>query len=276
MISGKVREVYDLEDGRLVIVTTDRISAFDVILPTPIPGKGSVLNRLSQFWFDKTADIVPNHTLPGEPPPPFDAPEYRGRAVAVKKLTMLPYEFIVRGYMFGSMWKEYQQTEGFRGYPLPRGLRQAERLPAPLLTPSTKSSEGHDVNIGMDELSQGLGAEQAARLEQACLQVYARCYDYALTKGVIIADTKMEFGLDETGALTLADELLTPDSSRFWNAESYTVGTSPKSYDKQFVRDWLIQNKLDGVTPPPEIPADIAQATADIYGECLARLTAEN
>ncbi|MDR0916084.1 MAG: phosphoribosylaminoimidazolesuccinocarboxamide synthase [Oscillospiraceae bacterium] len=274
--TGKVRDVYEVADDKLVIVTTDRISAYDVILPTPITGKGVVLNQLSLFWFNLTRDIVPNHIISGNTfdlPEFFRTPEFDGRTVLVKRLKMLPFEFVVRGYMFGSMWETYKTEKSFCGYTFDREYVQAERLDAPILTPSAKRSTGHDENITVAQLQDETSAEFTAQITDLCVKLYNRCYDYALSRGIIIADTKFEFGYDERGELVLADEIFTPDSSRFWDASAYKTGVSPKSYDKQFVRDWLTANKLNGVEPAPEIPADIAAQTAAIYAECLRKIT---
>lgn len=275
IISGKVREVYDLEDGRMVIVTTDRLSAFDVILPTPIWGKGKVLNSISNFWFGYTKDIVGNHLISADindMPEEFRKPEYEDRTVLVRKLKMIPYEVIVRGYMFGSMWDAYQKDGTFSGYSFGRKYQQAEKLDAPILTPSTKAAEGHDINVSKKYMADDIGSELADRIEKVSLEIFGKCADYAFGKGIIIADTKFEFGLDGDGNLTLADEVLTPDSSRFWNADEYKIGTSPKSYDKQFIRDWLKENNLAGDPSIKEIPADIAEKTSRIYQECQNRL----
>jgi len=276
LISGKVRDVYEVNDDMLVIVTTDRVSAFDVILPTLIDGKGIVLNQLALHWFRLTRDLVQNHIISDrldDMPPEFNAPQYKGRTILVKKLRMLPFEFVVRGYMFGSMWETYKTDGAFLGHTFAREYRQAERLDAPLFTPSAKNSEGHDENISVDRLRASLGDELADKITAISLALYERCYAYAAERGVIIADTKFEFGLDENGELVLADEIFTPDSSRFWDAAEYEIGTSPKSFDKQFLRDWLTDNGLNGVTPPPEIPAEIAAQTAQIYANCLKKLT---
>ena len=275
LISGKVREVYQVSEEALAIVTTDRVSAFDVILPTPVPDKGRVLNALSSFWFRYTADIVKNHMIsenPADMPPELQGDAFAGRTVLVKKLKMLPFEFIIRGYLFGSMWKEYRQTGGFCGKPLPAGMQQAEKLPEPILTPSIKAEEGHDVNVSLAYMEEKLGAELAHKVCDAALALYKRCYDYAYERGIIIADTKFEFGLDEDGGLVVADEVLTPDSSRFWSRDAYRPGISPESFDKQYLRDWLIQNSLDGKTPPPELPEDVVKNTRAKYLECLDRL----
>lgn len=275
IISGKVREVYDLEDGRMVIVTTDRISAFDVILPTLIPGKGKVLNALSNFWFGYTKDICRNHMISSDlkdMPAEFQKSEYEGRTVLVKKLRMIPYEVIVRGYMFGSMYEAYKKGEPFLGHTFEKEYRQAEQLEKPIVTPSTKAAEGHDINVTLDCMKKDLGEALGTKIGQTALAVYKKCYDHAYKNGIIIADTKFEFGLDEDGELVLGDEVLTPDSSRFWNLAEYKAGTSPASYDKQFVRDWLTKNGLAGNAGIKEIPAEVAEKTAALYRECEKRI----
>ena len=275
IISGKVREVYDLEDGRMVIVTTDRISAFDVILPTMITDKGKVLNALSNFWFNYTKDIVKNHMISSDlkdMPQEFQKPEFEGRTILVKKLKMIPYEVIVRGYMFGSMYEAYKKGEPFLGHKFEKDYQQAERLAEPIVTPSTKAKEGHDINVTLQYMKDDLGEELGTKIEKAALAVYKKCYEHAAKNGIIIADTKFEFGLDEKGDLVLADEVLTPDSSRFWNAATYKVGTSPASYDKQFVRDWLKDNNLAGDPNIKSIPQDIVAKTAALYKECQERI----
>ena len=275
IISGKVREVYDLEDGRMVIVTTDRISAFDVILPVDIPNKGKVLNAVSEHWFDLTKDICKNHLISSDVkdmPADFQKPEFEGRTMLVKKLKMVPYEVIVRGYMFGSMYEAYKKGEPFLGHSFDKEYQVAEKLAQPICTPSTKAKEGHDINVTLDYMKKDLGDELGTKIEKAALAIYKKCYDYAYERGIIIADTKFEFGLDENGELVLADEVLTPDSSRFWNKDTYKVGTSPASYDKQFVRDWLKANNLAGDPKIKEIPADIVQKTADLYAECQKKI----
>lgn len=274
--SGKVREIYEVSDKELVIYTTDRVSAFDVVLPTPVPQKGMVLNQLSAFWFDYTKDIVKNHVLsldPKDMPEEFSQEHYKDRVVLTKKLKMLPYEFIIRGYMFGSMWKAYKKGEPFCGQAITGDYQLAQKLEKPLLTPSTKATEGHDeYSVTHEGMVQDLGADLTRQLEEACLAVYEKCYNYAYDRGIIIADTKLEFGLDEAGDLVLADEVLTPDSSRFWNKAEYQVGTSPLSYDKQYLRDWLTDNKLAGVTPAPDLPAEVVEKTREKYLECLQLL----
>lgn len=275
IISGKVREVYDLEDGRMVIVTTDRISAFDVILPVDIPNKGKVLNAVSEHWFDLTKDICKNHLISSDVkdmPADFQKPEFEGRTMLVKKLKMVPYEVIVRGYMFGSMYEAYKKGEPFLGHSFDKEYQEAEKLAQPICTPSTKAKEGHDINVTLDYMKKDLGDELGTKIEKAALAIYKKCYDYAYERRIIIADTKFEFGLDENGELVLADEVLTPDSSRFWNKDTYKVGTSPASYDKQFVRDWLKANNLAGDPKIKEIPAEIVKKTADLYAECQKRI----
>lgn len=275
IISGKVREVYDLEDGRMVIVTTDRISAFDVILPTMITDKGKVLNALSNFWFDYTKDIVKNHMISSDlkdMPQEFQKPEFEGRTILVKKLKMIPYEVIVRGYMFGSMYEAYKKGEEFLGHKFDKEYQQAEKLDEPIVTPSTKAAEGHDINVTLDYMKNDLGAELGSKIENTALAIYKKCYEHAAKNGIIIADTKFEFGLDENGELTLGDEVLTPDSSRFWDLSKYKIGESPASYDKQFLRDWLKNNNLAGDPNIKEVPAEVISTTAAIYRECQTKI----
>ena len=284
IISGKVREVYDLEDGRMVIVTTDRISAFDVILPTMITDKGKVLNALSNFWFDLTKDIVKNHMISSDlkdMPEEFQKPEYEGRTILVKKLKMIPYEVIVRGYMFGSMYEAYKKGEPFLGHSFEKEYKQAEKLDEPIVTPSTKAAEGHDINVTIDYMKNDLeklypGKDLGSKIEATALAIYKKCYEHAYKNGIIIGDTKFEFGLDENGELVLGDEVLTPDSSRFWNLSTYEVGTSPASYDKQFVRDWLKENNLAGDPNIKSIPADVVKKTSDLYHECVVKITGKD
>ncbi len=273
--SGKVREVYDLEDGRMVIVTTDRISAFDVILPTMITDKGKVLNALANFWFDYTKDICKNHMISSDlkdMPAEFQKPEYEGRTILVKKLKMVPYEVIVRGYMFGSMYEAYKKGEPFLGHSFDKEYKQAEKLEEPIVTPSTKAAEGHDINVTLEYMKNDLGEELGTKIEKAALAIYKKCYEHAYKNGIIIADTKFEFGLDENGELVLGDEVLTPDSSRFWDLSKYEVGGSPASYDKQFVRDWLKDNNLAGDPNIKEIPAEVVAQTSAIYKECQTKI----
>ncbi|MBE6354718.1 phosphoribosylaminoimidazolesuccinocarboxamide synthase [Treponema sp.] len=279
IISGKVREVYDLEDGRMVIVTTDRISAFDVILPTMITDKGKVLNALSNFWFGLTKDIVKNHMISSDlkdMPAEFQKSEFEGRTILVKKLKMIPYEVIVRGYMFGSMYEAYKKGEPFLGHSFDKKYEQAEKLEEPIVTPSTKAAEGHDINVTFDYMKKDLGEELATKIQNAALAIYKKCYDHAYKNGIIIADTKFEFGLDENGELVLGDEVLTPDSSRFWNLDTYRTGTSPASYDKQFVRDWLKDNNLAGDPDIKSIPEDVVAKTSALYHECVKKITGKD
>ncbi len=276
---GKVRDMYEVDDSHLLIVTTDRLSAFDVILPTPIPGKGCVLNAVSGFWFNKLAHIVPNHlsNMPLEEAIP-DADERQsvaGHAIVVKRLKPLPIEAIVRGYLIGSGWKEYQQSGLVCGIALPPGLKMADKLPEPIFTPSTKADLGaHDENIDLTEMRAIIGPELTEQVRTISLQLYREAAAYALQKGIIIADTKFEFGLDNNGALTLMDEALTPDSSRFWPVEAYRPGISPPSFDKQYVRDWLESLAWNKQPPGPELPDSIRDKTAEKYREALERLTA--
>ncbi len=276
---GKVRENYAVDEQHLLIVATDRISAFDVVLPTPIPGKGEILTRMSNFWFGRTRHIVPNHlaedlTLERVLPDPAERRRVAGRAVVVRRLRPLPVEAIVRGYLIGSGWRDYQRSGAVCGIPLPPGLRLADRLPEPIFTPSTKAAVGeHDENIDFARTVELLGAERAAQVRDISLRIYREAADYARQRGILIADTKFEFGLDEHGTLYLIDEVLTPDSSRFWPAESWRPGSSPPSFDKQFVRDWLEQIGWDKRPPAPPLPADIVEQTAARYREAWQRLT---
>ena len=274
---GKVRDIYAVDDERLLIVTTDRLSAFDVILPTPIPGKGEVLTRISDFWFAKLGHILPNQ-LTGIAPESVVAPEERdqvaGRATVVRRLQPLPIEAIVRGYLVGSGWKEYKTHGSVCGIPLPAGLKEADKLPQPLFTPSTKAEIGaHDENISFEKAAELLGAALAAEVSAAAIALYKEAAEYALTKGIIIADTKFEFGQDESGKLYLIDEALTPDSSRFWPADQYAPGANPPSFDKQYVRDWLESINWNKKPPAPELPAEVAARTGEKYREALSRLT---
>jgi phosphoribosylaminoimidazole-succinocarboxamide synthase len=275
---GKVRDVYSVGDDHLLIVTTDRLSAFDVILPDPIPGKGAVLTAVSNFWFDRTADLVPNHlahmTLKEAVPDAAERDEIEGRAIVVRKLKALPVEAIVRGYLIGSGWKDYQQTGAVCGIALPTGLKMADKLPEPIFTPSTKAAVGdHDENIDFDKTRELIGAELAEQVRDVSLAIYTRCAVYALERGIIIADTKFEFGLDDGGRLVLIDELLTPDSSRFWPADTYEPGSSPASFDKQYVRDYLETLDWDKTPPGPALPHDVIERTAEKYREAQTRLT---
>ncbi len=279
IISGKVRDVYEISKEKYIIITSDRISSFDVILGSLIPNKGIILNSISNFWFDYTKDIVPNHIISNDikdmPKEIIDKADYlNGRVVLVKKLKMLPFEFIVRGYIFGNMWYSYQKNGEFCSQKIPKGYKLAEKLITPVITPSIKNNKGHDEYISIEKVANDLGSKETKKIIDTCFNIYDRCYKYALERGIIIADTKFEFGYDENGNLTLGDEILTPDSSRFWNLSEYKIGTSPASYDKQFVRDWLIENKLDGKLPAPKLPDDIVKATEKIYLECQNKLLA--
>jgi phosphoribosylaminoimidazole-succinocarboxamide synthase len=271
---GKVRDVYRLADGDLLIVATDRISAFDFVLPTPIPGKGQVLTQLSNFWFDRTAGIIPNHLVDRDPYAGDPARAHlRGRSVVVRSARSLPVEAIVRGYLAGSGLKEYRAQGTVCGIPLPEGLVESSKLPEPIYTPSTKAAAGtHDENIPYEQTTDLLGEEVAAKVRDASLALYGFAAGYARERGVIIADTKFEFGLFE-GELILIDEALTPDSSRFWPADAYSPGTAQRSYDKQFVRDYLESIGWDKQPPVPDLPPDIVEKTAQKYHEALRRLT---
>jgi len=275
---GKVRDIYAVDGDTMLIVTTDRLSAFDVILPDPIPGKGEVLTAVANFWFGKLTHILPNQ-LTGIDPESVVAPaereQVRGRAIVVKKLKPLPIEAVVRGYLIGSGWKDYQATGKVCGITLPAGLQMAQQLPEPLFTPSTKAEIGaHDENIDYATVEKTIGAVRAAQVRDAALRLYREAAEYALACGIIIADTKFEFGLDHAGVLHLIDEALTPDSSRFWPADTYKVGTSPASFDKQFVRDYLETLDWNKKAPGPHLPADIIDKTTAKYREALTRLTA--
>ncbi len=279
LVRGKVRDVYGVGDEHLLIVTTDRLSAFDVILPDPIPGKGVVLTAVSNFWFERTRSIVSNHlaelSLADVLPDNDERAQVEGRAIVVKKLKALPVEAIVRGYLIGSGWKDYQQTGQVCGIPLPSGLQLADKLPQAIFTPSTKAAVGdHDENIDFEQTRALLGDELAEQVRDISLAIYTSCAGYALERGIIIADTKFEFGLDADDRLVLIDEVLTPDSSRFWPADSYTPGTSPASFDKQFVRDYLETLDWDKTPPGPALPPEVIKQTADKYREAQRRLTA--
>ena len=273
---GKVRENYAVGEDRMLMVASDRISAFDVVMSEPIPGKGRVLTQMALWWFAKLGHVVPNH-LTGDDPESVVAEDeraqVRGRSMLVKKLKPLPIEAVVRGYLAGSGWKEYQQSGSVCGVPLPPGLKNAARLSAPIFTPATKAEMGeHDENIDFGRASDVIGAELAARVRDTAIRLYSEAAQIALAKGIIIADTKFEFGLDDAGTLTLMDEVLTPDSSRFWPADRYAEGANPPSYDKQYVRDWLESVRIDGAPwpkrpPAPTLPADVIARTASTYRE---------
>jgi phosphoribosylaminoimidazole-succinocarboxamide synthase len=280
--SGKVRDLYAVGDDRLLLVASDRLSAFDVVLPTPIPDKGRVLTGLSRYWFERTADLVDNHLvgvtpeeIPGGAPADADAAEeLRGRMMLCRRVDPLPIEVIVRGYLAGSGWKDYGRTGAVCGIPLPAGLRESERLPEPLFTPSTKAEEGHDENISIDEAANLVGAAVAMQVRDLAIALYRRGVEIAEPAGVILADTKFEFGTDPaTGELILIDEVLTPDSSRFWDAADYEPGRAQASFDKQYVRDWLETQAWDKTPPGPELPADIVAGTRGRYVEAFERIT---
>ncbi|PTQ72244.1 phosphoribosylaminoimidazolesuccinocarboxamide synthase [Pseudomonas sp. GV071] len=276
--SGKVRDLYEIDAKRMLMVATDRLSAFDVILAEPIPDKGKILTAISNFWFDKLADVVPNHFTGDrveDVVPAAELPLVEGRAVVAKRLQPIAVEAIVRGYIVGSGWKEYQKSGTVCGIQLPAGLKEASKLAQPIFTPSTKAAVGdHDENISYEQCEAVIGKELAAKVRDTAIALYSAAVEYAATRGIIIADTKFEFGLDEDGTLTLMDEVLTPDSSRFWPVESYVEGKNPPSFDKQFVRDWLESTGWNKEPPAPAVPADVAQKTADKYREALTKLTA--
>lgn len=274
-IDGKVRDVYEVDDKQLVIVTTDRISSFDVIIPKTVKNKGKLLNEISMFWFEYTKDIVENHIISdkiSDMPKEFQSKEYEGRTILVKKLNIIPYEFIVRGYIFGNMWSAYKEKTQFCGIDIKGQYEEAQKLENPILTPSTKANSGHDIYVSFDSVINDIGSEKAKLIKDICFNLYSRCFEYAYENGIIIADTKFEFGTDDDGNIVLADEILTPDSSRFWSLEDYKVGESPKSYDKQFVRDWLINNKVDNKMQFNNIPDEIIEKTAAIYQKCRDRI----
>jgi len=275
--SGKVRDLYQIDEQRMLMVATDRLSAFDVILDQPIPDKGKILTAISNFWFDKLKALVPNHFTGDrveDVVPPAELPLVEGRAVVAKRLKPVPVEAIVRGYLVGSGWKEYQKSGSVCGIALPAGLQEAAKLPQPIFTPSTKAAVGdHDENISFAQCEALVGASLAAQVRDTAIALYSAAVEYAASRGIIIADTKFEFGLDENGTLTLMDEVLTPDSSRFWPADSYVVGSNPPSFDKQYVRDWLESTGWNKQPPAPAVPAEVAQRTADKYREALQRLT---
>jgi phosphoribosylaminoimidazole-succinocarboxamide synthase len=275
---GKVRDIYAIDDATMLLVSTDRLSAFDVILPTGIANKGAMLTQMANFWFEKLKHIVPNH-LTGITPESVvtneaDKAQLGSRAVVVKKLKALPIEAIVRGYLVGSGWKEYKTKGTVCGITLPTGLHEASKLPTPVFTPSSKAVVGeHDENISLQQCTELIGAEMAQKVAKVAIQLYTEAAEYALTKGIIIADTKFEFGLDNSGVLHVMDEVLTPDSSRFWPLESYKVGGNPPSYDKQYVRDWLESIHWNKAPPAPALPDEVAQRTSEKYLEAFEKLT---
>jgi phosphoribosylaminoimidazole-succinocarboxamide synthase len=275
---GKVRDVFEV-DGRLLIVSSDRISAFDFVLPSLIPGKGAILNRIAAFWFERTKEMIPNHVISAEPE---TLPEFKPyfnalakRALLAKKLTPLPLEAIIRGYVVGSGWQSYQKSGEICGVALPAGLRFADRLPEPIFTPTTKAETGHDENMSFDQLAGLIGRETALQVESLSQRLFAAASAHALAKGIIIADSKFEFGRDEQGRIVLIDEIFTPDSSRFWKLAEYRPGQEPPSYDKQLVRNHLLQSAWDRQSPPPELPTEVVAATAGKYGEIFRILTGQ-
>ena len=275
--SGKVRDLYEIDSQRMLMVASDRLSAFDVILDDPVPGKGEILTQISNFWFDKLAHIMPNH-FTGDTVydvlPSAEADLLAKRAVVAKKLTPVKVEAIVRGYLAGSGWKDYQKTGAVCGIILPAGMQEAQQLPEVIFTPSTKAEVGdHDENISYEACEQIIGKELAAEVREKAIRLYSEAAEYAKTRGIIICDTKFEFGIDENGVLTLMDEVLTPDSSRFWPADQYQVGTNPPSFDKQFIRDWLEQSGWNKQAPAPRVPAEVIEKTVEKYREALYLLT---
>jgi phosphoribosylaminoimidazole-succinocarboxamide synthase len=275
---GKVRDIYDIDDRHMLIVTTDRLSAFDVVLGDPIPGKGAMLTAMSNFWFARTRTLIPNQVadipLAQVLKDPAERAQVEKQALVVRKLKALPIEAIVRGYLAGSGWKEYQKSGTVCSIQLPAGLKEADKLPEPIFTPSTKAAVGqHDENISFEKAAGLLGRDLAEKVKQATIAIYKDCAEYALTRGIIIADTKFEFGLDEQDTLTLIDEVLTPDSSRFWPADQYKPGANPPSFDKQYVRDWLEASGWNKKAPAPKLPPEVIARTAEKYREALTRLT---
>jgi phosphoribosylaminoimidazole-succinocarboxamide synthase len=279
---GKVRDVYALGDDKLLMITTDRLSAFDVVMGQPIPEKGIVLNQMANFWFEKLADVIPNHLTGIDPRsvvPANEVDQVQDRAVVAKRLKPILVEAVVRGYLAGSGWKGYKESGKVCGIALPEGLENAQKLPEPIFTPAAKAEMGdHDENISFDKVIEMIGEKLANQIREVSIRLYKKASEYAVTRGIIIADTKFEFGLDDAGQLVLMDEILTADSSRFWPAETYHVGSNPPSYDKQFVRDWLETAMVDGkpwpkTAPPPTLPSDVINKTAEKYREVLSRLT---
>lgn len=275
---GKVRDIYDIDANTMLLVSTDRLSAFDVILPTGIANKGAMLTQMANFWFKKLQNVVPNHLTGIDPASVVtdgaEKAQLANRSVVVKKLKALPIEAIVRGYLVGSGWKEYKAQGTVCGIQLPAGLQEASKLPEPIFTPSSKAAVGeHDENISLDECAALIGKDMAQQVAKVAIALYSQAAEYALTRGIIIADTKFEFGLDEQGVLHVMDEVLTPDSSRFWPAESYAVGKNPPSYDKQYVRDWLEASGWNKTAPAPALPDDVAAKTSEKYMEAFERLT---
>ncbi len=275
---GKVRDIYAVGDDKLLVVQTDRLSAFDVIMEDPIPNKGRILTAMSNFWFKKFGHLMPNHMTDIDPESlvaPEERDQVRGRAIVVKKYKAIPIEAIVRGYIIGTGWKDYQQTGAICGIKLPAGLKEAEKLPEVIFTPSTKADVGeHDQNISFEKMKEIVGADVAEKVRDMAITLYREAAEFAATKGILIADTKFEFGMDDDGKIYLIDEILTPDSSRFWPASSYEVGMSPPSFDKQYVRDWLSAQPWDKTAPAPRLPREVAEKTTEKYNEALRLLTA--
>ncbi len=275
---GKVRDIYAVGDDKMLVVQTDRLSAFDVVMEDPIPNKGRILTAMSNFWFKKFGHLMPNHMTDIDPESlvaPEERDQVRGRAIVVKKFRPLPIEAIVRGYIIGTGWKDYQKTGAICGIKLPAGLKEAQKLPEVIFTPSTKAAVGeHDQNISFEKMKEIVGADIAEKVRDLAITLYREAADFAATKGILIADTKFEFGVDEEGKVYLIDEILTPDSSRFWPAASYAVGISPPSFDKQYVRDWLEAQPWDKKAPAPRLPEEVAQKTTEKYNEALRLLTA--
>ncbi len=275
---GKVRDIYAVGDDKLLVVQTDRLSAFDVIMEDPIPNKGRILTAMSNFWFKKFGHLMPNHMTDIDPESlvaPEERDQVRGRAIVVKKFKAIPIEAIVRGYIIGTGWKDYQQTGSICGIKLPTGLKEAQKLPEVIFTPSTKADVGeHDQNISFEKMKEIVGADVAEKVRDLAITLYKEAAEFAATKGILIADTKFEFGMDDDGKIYLIDEILTPDSSRFWPASSYEVGMSPPSFDKQYVRDWLSAQPWDKTAPAPRLPLEVAEKTTEKYNEALRLLTA--
>ena len=279
--SGKVRDIYDAGDGRLLLVASDRVSTYDSVHPTPIPDKGRVLTGVSAFWFDELSDVVDNHLLSTSVADLPDAAQphadwLAGRTMLVREVEIVPFECVVRGYLAGSGWAEYQQGRAVCGVPLPDGLQQSSRLPEPIFTPATKAEHGdHDENVTFEVMADAVGTERAEALRDVAVTLYRRAADLAASRGILLADTKFEFGLDEDGGIVLADEVLTPDSSRYWPADQWEPGTSPPSFDKQFVRDYATSTGWDRSPPAPELPQDIVAATRGKYVEAYERITGQ-
>ena len=277
--SGKVREIYEVDDKRLLLVVSDRVSAFDVIMNEPVEDKGKVLNKISEFWFEYVKDVIPNHVISTKLedfPEECRTQEFEGRSMLVKKLKMLPVECIVRGYITGSGWESYKKDGTVCGIKLPENLQESQKLEEPIFTPTTKAEQGHDENINFEEVCELIGKDLAVKVKEKTIEIYTKCAEYALTKGIIIADTKFEFGIDENNNLVLADEVLTPDSSRFWPLDEYQVGRGQKSFDKQYLRDYLKSTSWDKTPPAPELPEDVIRITREKYIESYEKLTGKN